>query len=167
MKKPAVFLDRDGVLNEDAGYVFRPEDLRWIEGAREAVKLINDAGYFAFVVTNQSGVGRGFYEESHVQELHRWMAGELAGIGARIDQFEYCPEHPEAVVERYRAASPRRKPEPGMIIDLVMRYDVDKSRSMLIGDKQTDIQAAEAAGIKGHLFSGGNLYTFIKSLLPA
>ncbi|MBR0856647.1 D-glycero-alpha-D-manno-heptose-1,7-bisphosphate 7-phosphatase [Bradyrhizobium liaoningense] len=165
MKKPAVFLDRDGVLNEDTGYVFRPQDLRWIEGAREAVKFINEAGYFVFVVTNQSGVARGFYEECHVQELHSWMADELAKIGAHIDQFEYCPDHPEAVVERYRCNSTRRKPEPGMIVDLVARYAVDTSRSILIGDKQTDIQAALAAGIKGYLFSGGDLCAFTKSIL--
>lgn len=165
MKKPAVFLDRDGVLNEDSGYVFLPANLKWIEGAREAVKAINEAGYLAFVVTNQSGVARGFFEEIDVQQLHGWMAGELATIGARIDAFEYCPDHPEAVVERYRRVSVRRKPGPGMITDLISRYDVDTSRSFLIGDKQIDMQAARAAGIKGYLFSGGNLCTFVKSIL--
>jgi len=167
MKKPAVFLDRDGVLNEDSGYVFRPADLKWVEGAREAVKAINEAGYLVFVVTNQSGVARGLYEESDVQRLHAWMANELATIGARIDAFEYCPDHPDAVVERYRRASVRRKPGPGMITDLISRYDVDTSRSLLIGDRQIDMEAAHAAGIKGYLFSGGNLCTFVRSILAS
>jgi D-glycero-D-manno-heptose 1,7-bisphosphate phosphatase len=145
--------------------VFRPADLKWVEGAREAVKAINEAGYFAFVITNQSGVARGFFEESDVRGLHAWMAGELATIGAHIDEFEYCPDHPEAVVERYRRASDRRKPGPGMITDLVARHNVDTSRSILIGDKQIDVQAARAAGIEGYLFSGGNLCTFVKSIL--
>jgi D-glycero-D-manno-heptose 1,7-bisphosphate phosphatase len=102
IKRPAVFLDRDRVLNEDTGYVFDPGKLKWIEGAQEAVKAINEAGYFAFVVTNQSGVARGLYGESDVLALHAWMADELAKMGARIDDFAYFPHHPEAIVERYR-----------------------------------------------------------------
>ena len=113
MKKPAVFFDRDGVLNEDRGYVFEISKLRWIDGAREAVKAANDAECFVFVVTNQSGVARGLYEESHVEALHRWMADDLAKIGAHIDAFEYCPFHPDALIERYRQVSHRRKPAPG------------------------------------------------------
>ncbi|MBR0843882.1 HAD family hydrolase [Bradyrhizobium liaoningense] len=165
MKRPAVFLDRDGVLNEDTGYVFDPAKLKWIEGAQAAVKAINEAGYFAFVVTNQSGVARGLYGETDVQALHIWMANELAKMGARIDGFEYCPDHPEAIVERYRRVNGRRKPGPGMIDDLVARHNVDLSGSILIGDKETDVAAARAAGIKGYLFLGGNLLTFVTSVL--
>src|SRR2546428_4774390 len=84
-KRPAVFFDRDGVLNEDSGYVFEISKLRWIDGAREAVKIANDAGYFVFVVTNQSGVARGLYQESEVEALHNWMADDLASVGAHID----------------------------------------------------------------------------------
>jgi D-glycero-D-manno-heptose 1,7-bisphosphate phosphatase len=166
MKKPAVFFDRDGVLNEDTGYLFQPEKVRWIEGAREAVRAVNDAGYFAFVVTNQSGVARGLYEEEHVLALHRWMADELAKVGARIDAFEYCPYHPEGEVDRYRRVSERRKPAPGMIIDLLDRFHVDRRRSILIGDKPTDLEAARAAGVAGHLFPGGNLEEFVRRVLP-
>ena len=165
MKRPAVFLDRDGVLNEDTGYVFDPQKLKWIEGAREAVKAINDAGYLAFVVTNQSGVGRGLYDEADVLTLHAWMADQLAKAGARIDDFEYCPDHPEATVERYRRTNVRRKPGPGMIVDLVARHNVDISGSILIGDKESDLEAARAAGIKGYLFPGGNLLAFVTSIL--
>ena len=165
MKRPAIFFDRDGVLNEDSGYVFEISKLKWIDGARAAVKVANDAGYFVFVTTNQSGVARGLYEESHVEALHEWMANDLAGIGAHIDAFEYCPYHPEAPIERYRQASYRRKPAPGMINDLLDQFPVDVGRSILIGDKLTDLEAAQAAGIKGYLFRGGNLEHFLKSIL--
>jgi len=163
MKRPAIFFDRDGVLNEDSGYVFEFSQVKWIEGAREAVKMAN--GYFVFVVTNQSGVARGFYEEAHVDALHRWIQDDLAKIGAHIDAFEYCPYDPEAAIERYRQASPRRKPAPGMISELLGRFPVDVSRSILIGDKLIDLEAAQAVGIRGYLFSGQNLAHFLKSIL--
>jgi D-glycero-D-manno-heptose 1,7-bisphosphate phosphatase len=164
-RRPAVFFDRDGVLNHDSGYTFETHKLQWIEGAREAVKAVNDAGYFAFVVTNQSGVARGLYEESHVLALHRWMADEMAVIGAHIDAFEYCPDHPDGTVEQFRGVSGRRKPAPGMITDLLSRFAVDTAHSILIGDKETDLEAARAAGLKGHLFSGGNLDAFVRQLI--
>jgi len=166
LRRPAVFFDRDGVLNQDSGYTFEAGKLQWIEGAREAVKAVNDAGCFAFVVTNQSGVARGFYEESHVHALHRWMADEMATIGAHIDAFEYCPDHPDGTVERYRRVSIRRKPGPGMITDLLGRFPVNADDSILIGDKPSDLEAARAAGLQGHLFSGGNLEAFVRMHLP-
>ena len=100
--KPAAFLDRDGVINVDSGYVYRPEDFAWIEGAKEAVKFLNDNAYLVFVVTNQGGVAHGFYEEDDVLSLHRWLSGELALFGAHIDAFFYCPHHPDGVREEYR-----------------------------------------------------------------
>jgi histidinol-phosphate phosphatase family protein len=103
------------------------------------------AGYFAFVVTNQSGVARGLFEEAHVRQLREYMAEELAKIDAHIDAFKSCPDHPEAVVERYRHVSDRRKPAPGMILDLLKRFPVDVSSSILIGDKPADLEAAQAA----------------------
>jgi D-glycero-D-manno-heptose 1,7-bisphosphate phosphatase len=166
LRRPAVFFDRDGVLNHDTGYTFEAGKLQWIEGAREAVKAVNDAGYFAFVVTNQSGVARGFYEESHVHALHRWMADEMAAIGAHIDAFEYCPDHPDGTVERYRRVNDRRKPGPGMITDLLGRFPVNADASILIGDKPSDLEAARAAGLRGYLFSGGNLEAFVRMHLP-
>lgn len=164
-RRPAVFFDRDGVLNHDIGYLFESHRLIWIDGAREAVKAVNDIGYFAFVVTNQSGVARGLYEEAHIRDLHDWMSAELGKIGAHIDAFEYCPFHPEGTIERYRQVSPRRKPSPGMINDLLERFPVDVERSFLVGDQPTDIEAARAAGLKGYLFSGSNLELFLKPLL--
>ncbi len=165
LRRPAVFFDRDGVLNHDSGYTFETHKLEWIEGAREAVKAVNDAGYFAFVITNQSGVARGYYEEHHVVTLHRWMADQMAEVGAHIDAFEYCPDHPDGTVARYSRVSDRRKPAPGMITDLANRFPIDMTRSMVIGDKGSDMEAARAAGVAGHLFEGGNLETFVKRRL--
>jgi D-glycero-D-manno-heptose 1,7-bisphosphate phosphatase len=163
--KPAIFFDRDGVLNHDTGYVYDADTLTWIDGAREAVKAANDAGYFTFVITNQSGVARGIYREADIYAFHARMVEDLSRFGARIDAFEYCPYHPEAVVEKYRRLSRRRKPAPGMIEDLLTRFPIDKSRSLLIGDKKTDIEAARAAGIRGYLFTGGDLESFVKRIL--
>ncbi|MGY3549402.1 MULTISPECIES: D-glycero-alpha-D-manno-heptose-1,7-bisphosphate 7-phosphatase [unclassified Bradyrhizobium] len=163
--RPAVFFDRDGVLNVDSEYLFEIGKFVWMDGAVEAVKAVNDAGYFAFVVTNQSGVARGLYQETDIHALHDWMATQLAAHGARIDAFEYCPFHPDGRVERYRCASERRKPQPGMIMDLLDKFPVDASRSFMVGDKPSDIEAARAAGLPGHFFPGGNLRDFILPLL--
>ncbi|GMO16349.1 MULTISPECIES: D-glycero-alpha-D-manno-heptose-1,7-bisphosphate 7-phosphatase [Bradyrhizobium] len=165
MKRPAVFFDRDGVLNEDDGYAFDPDKVRWVEGAQQAVKAVNDAGYLAFVVTNQSGIARGFYEERHVRNLHEWMSNELAVLGAHIDAFEFCPHHPDGLIERYRVHCSCRKPQPGMIKALLERYPVDIDASFLVGDKQSDLDAAQAAGIAAYLFDGSNLHSFIARLL--
>jgi len=164
VRRPAVFLDRDGVLNVDHGYVHRPEDFEWIAGAKAAIKNFNDAGYFVFVLTNQAGVARGLYSEEDVRALHRWIAADLQAVGAHVDQFEYCPYHPEGKVERYRRASDRRKPGPGMILDCLARFPVNKDRSFLIGDKPHDIAAAEAAGIPGYLFEGQNLLAYVEKV---
>ena len=164
VRRPAAFLDRDGVLNEDTGYVHRIEQVRWVPGAHEAVRRLNDAGYYVFIVTNQAGVARGYYEEEHIADIHRWMDVELQRHGAHIDCAEYCPYHPEGTIERYRRVSDLRKPGPGMLKKLMADWPVDTSRSFLVGDRDTDLAAAAAAGIPGHLFSGGNLLDFLNSL---
>lgn len=163
--RAAAFLDRDGVLNVDHGYVYRIEDVEWIDGAIKAVRILNDQGYLVFVVTNQSGVARGLYAEDEVKKLHRWMQTEMARQGARIDDFRYCPHHPDGTVQAYRTACRCRKPEPGMLLDLCACWPVDRARSFLIGDHLRDVHAAEAAGIRGHLFTGGDLSEFVGALL--
>ncbi len=163
--KPAAFLDRDGVINVDSGYVYRPEDFAWIEGAKEAVKFLNDNAYLVFVVTNQGGIAHGHYEEDDVLSLHRWLNGELALIGARIDAFFYCPHHPDGVREEYRRACHWRKPGPGMLEAAMAEWPVEKSRSFLIGDKPTDTEAARAAGVPGYLFNGENLFDKVKAIV--
>jgi len=159
-RRPAIFFDRDGVLNVDTDFVHRPDQFQWIEGAVKAVKYFNDRGYYVFVVTNQSGIARGLYEEDHVKGLHRWMNEELAKLGAHIDAFYYCPHHPEEGNAPYRKACDCRKPEPGLIFQAMQEWPVEKEKSMLIGDHKRDVEAAESAGIKGQLYDGGDLYQF-------
>lgn len=167
LRRPAVFFDRDGVLNVDKAYVHKIADFEWIPGAREAIKLCNDRGYLTFVVTNQSGVARGYYGVEDVDRLHDWMNRNLAEIGAHIDEFRYCPYHEDGIVEQWRQASDRRKPAPGMILDCLDGWPVRKESSLLVGDKLHDLEAAAAAGIAGHLFEGGNLESFIDPLLES
>ncbi len=162
-----MIFDRDGVLNEDVGYAYQPAQIRWIEGAMAAVKAVNDAGLFAFVATNQSGVARGYYTEADVQALHAWMNAELDRVAdARIDAFVYSPFHPQAALAAYRRDSACRKPQPGMILDLLARFSVDPGRTLMIGDKDSDVAAAHAAGVEGLLFEGGSLLATLAPVLP-
>jgi D-glycero-D-manno-heptose 1,7-bisphosphate phosphatase len=168
--RPALFLDRDGVLNEDRGYVSRWEDFHWIAGAKEAVAAFNRAGWLVIVVTNQSGVGRGYYTEADMHALHERMGEDLAGVGAHIDAFYYAPQHPQAPVEAYRHPDPPlRKPNPGMILQALHEWPIDAQASLLVGDKPSDLEAALRAGIRGVLFEGGDLRQFLadEALLPS
>jgi D-glycero-D-manno-heptose 1,7-bisphosphate phosphatase len=167
--RPALFLDRDGVLNEDRGYVSRWEDFRWISGAKAVVAAFNRAGWLVIVVTNQSGVGRGFYTEEAMHALHARMREELAEVGGHIDAFYYAPQHPQAPLEAYRHPDPPdRKPNPGMILRALGEWPIDKAASVMVGDKPSDLEAALRAGIRGVLFSGGDLAEFLaaEALLP-
>lgn len=161
LRRPAVFFDRDGVLNADTGHVHRPEEFTWLNGAKAAVRFCNDRGWLAFVVTNQAGVAHGYYPESAVHDLHSWMDEELARAGAHIDAVEFCTHHPEGKLPEHRRACHRRKPGPGMILDLLERWTVDKERSFLVGNMPSDVKAAHAAGIPGHLYGGGDLKSFL------
>jgi D-glycero-D-manno-heptose 1,7-bisphosphate phosphatase len=167
--KPALFLDRDGVLNEDRGYVHRWEDFHWIPGAREAVAAFRRAGWLVIVVTNQSGVGRGYYTEAAMHALHERMQEDLAAVGGRIDAFYHAPHHPESRLAEYRHPDPPlRKPNPGMILQALQEWPIDRDASLMVGDKPSDLEAALRAGIRGVLFPGGDLMAFLdkEDLLP-
>lgn len=160
-----VFLDRDGVLNRDVGYLSEIDRLEWIDGAKEAIARLTSAGYRVFVVTNQSGVARGFYTEAAVMRLHEYMSAEIRAAGGLIDAFSYCPHLPEGTVARYAVACDCRKPEPGMITKLINRFAIDPRGSFMVGDRPADLEAARKAGLSGALFPGGNLDSFIQKLL--
>jgi D-glycero-D-manno-heptose 1,7-bisphosphate phosphatase len=153
--RPGLFLDRDGVLNTDTGYVHRAQDFQWMPGAFEAVREAHDRGYVVLVVTNQSGVGRGYYDEVAVHALHDWMQQQMHAHGTAIDAFYYCPHDPEADCEC-------RKPRPGMFLQAIRDWNLDPAASLSIGDKQRDLEASAAAGIRAGLFTGGNLAAFLR-----
>lgn len=164
--RPAVFFDRDGVLNVDKDFVYKIADLEWIEGAIDAVHWCNTHGYFVFVVTNQSGIARGYYSETDMRAFHQHMQDCLAAHGAHIDAFAHCPHHPQGTVPKYTQDCKCRKPKPGLISQILDQWPVDSAHSLLIGDKARDLEAAQSAGIRAALFTGGNLCQFLLQALP-
>ena len=154
----ACFLDRDGVINHDIGYLHRAADFRWIEGAIEAIKYLKKHNFLIIVISNQSGVERGFYKKEDVIKLHDWINKELKKNKTSIDDFFFSTELPnEEPVER--------KPSPKMINSAIEKYKLKKKECFLVGDKLTDVEAAQNAGINGYLFKGGNLLDNIKKIL--
>jgi len=159
-------LDRDGVLNVDVGYAYRPEQLAFIDGAPAAVRRLNEAGWIVVVVTNQSGIARGLYDEAAVQVFHAGMNVTLAERGARVDAFYYCPFHDEGAVEAYRHDDhPDRKPNPGMLLRAMSDYQVAPKDAFMIGDRDSDMRAAERAGVQGYLFEGEDLDALVQRIL--
>jgi D,D-heptose 1,7-bisphosphate phosphatase len=152
---PAVFFDRDGSINEDIGYVSRPEDLVVYPWAAEAIRLVNQSGMKAIVITNQSGIARGMYTEETLHQIHERLRQELGLGGAHIDGFYYCPHHPNIGGRRYRQSCSCRKPLPGMLQQAAREHDIDITRSYVIGDKSSDMNAAINAGAKGVLVLTG------------
>ncbi len=150
--RPAAFLDRDGTLNLDTGYVHRPEELVWTKDAKAAVRMLNGAGYYVFVVTNQSGVARGLYSEQDVERLHAHMQAELQAEGAHVDAFYYCPHHPQGTVKELAVACRCRKPGTGMLEQAAAEWPIDRARSIMVGDQDRDMAAAAAFGIRGIRF---------------
>jgi D,D-heptose 1,7-bisphosphate phosphatase len=162
-KKPIAFLDRDGVLNHDSVHLFRIEEFKWIPGAVDAVRHLNDSGYHVVIVTNQAGIAKGCYTEEEFMALTDWMKFELWQRGAHVDAVYFCPFHPEGVVEAYRKDSEDRKPRPGMLLRAMRELPHSFSGSFFVGDQVSDRMAAEAAGVRFLQFSGSNLFDFIDS----
>jgi D-glycero-D-manno-heptose 1,7-bisphosphate phosphatase len=154
-KRPAAFLDRDGVLNVDHGYVHKVDHLEWIDGAPQTVRLLNEAGYYVFVITNQSGVARGLYDEAAVKRFHAHMQASLQAQGAHVDAFYYCPHHPQGTVKAFAVQCDCRKPGTGMLEQAAREWPIDPDHSFLIGDKDDDMAAAAAFKIKGIKFNAG------------
>ena len=169
LRRGAVFFDRDGVLNVDDGYTHRIDQLEWTAGAAAAaaVKTVNDRNLFAFVVTNQAGVARGYYDEDAVEVFHRAMQERLRAMGAHVDDFRFCPHHPEGVDGAYAVECDYRKPRPGMLHQLMAAWPVDVAASALIGDKPSDVEAAEAAGVTGRLLTAQRVNEAVESVLEA
>lgn len=153
-RRPALFLDRDGVINADYGYVYKPEDFDFVDGIFELVAEANRLNYLVVVVTNQAGIGRGYYTEADFHALTDWMRSQFVEQGARIDAVYFCPEHPEHGIGAYRRESHFRKPGPGMLQQAAEELNIDLPNSLIVGDKDTDMQAGTSAGVGCLLFFG-------------
>ena len=145
--QPALFLDRDGVINIERAYVHRREEFDFIDGIFDLCRHARRQGFLLFVVTNQAGIARGYYSEDEFLALTQWMRSRFADEGAPLDEVYYCPYHAEHGLGRYKIDSPMRKPAPGMILKAATDFAVDLPGSVLVGDMETDIQAGVAAGV--------------------
>jgi D-glycero-D-manno-heptose 1,7-bisphosphate phosphatase len=164
--RPAAFFDRDGVFNVDHGYTHKVEDIEWIAGGPQAVRRLNDLGYLVILVTNQSGIGRGYYDEAAMHAVHDALRAHLATAGGHIDAVYFAPHHEDAALDRYRHPDhPDRKPNPGMLLRAMQDFAIDRGRSFLIGDKPSDLEAARRAGIAGYLFDGVDLDASIRAIV--
>ena len=162
----AIFFDRDGVLNEEVGYLWEIEKFKWIDGARDAIKFCNERGILTIVVTNQSGIARGMYTAREVNALHDFMQKSLAEVGAHIDGFYFCPHHPHGEVAQFSVECNCRKPKPGMILQACKDFKINPAQAILFGDSERDIEATKAAGLSaGIFFTGGNLLEKVKQHL--
>jgi len=151
----AVFLDRDGTINEEREYLWRTEDFFFIDGAVEAIRLLRSAGYLVVVVTNQSGIGRGYYSEQDLERLHRHMQNELESRGAEVDAYYFCPHHPLHGKGAYAGDCDCRKPLPGMLLQAAGQLGIDLEHSWMVGDKRADMEAGLAAGCRAILVKTG------------
>ena len=155
MKRRAVFIDRDGTISEEIGYVNHPSRYRVFAYAAEAVKLLNEAGWLAILITNQAGVARGYFTEDVIGAVHNLLAQELARGGARLDAIYYCPHHPSVGEPPYRFDCDCRKPKPGLIRRAAHEFDIDLAGSWMIGDRYSDTELARNAGLRAALVLSG------------
>ena len=155
--RKAAFLDRDGVINIDHGYTYKPEHFDFIDGVFDACRHLQSLGYLLIVVTNQSGIARGYYDEQDFAVLTSWMKQQFAAHGVKIDGVYYCPHHLEKGQVPYNIDCDCRKPNPGMLLQAIREYGIDPAQSLMVGDKAADMQAATAAGVaRKFLVRSGN-----------
>lgn len=159
-----VFLDRDGNINVEKDYLHKIEEFEFIDGAKESIKIFNDLGYLVVVVTNQSGVARGYYDEGSVKALHDYLQKEVKKIGGHIDGFYYCPHHPEKGIGGYKLDCDCRKPEPGMFLAAQKDLNIDFSNSIMVGDKISDVEAGKNLGMRSILVKTGHGSKEVKKL---
>lgn len=166
MKKlnKAVFLDRDGVINKNSGYVACIEDFVWLKNVKLAIKLLNRKKFKVIVITNQSGVARGLYAENDIKKLHNWIKHELKKKKAKIDDFFYCPYHPRGLIKKYKRKSFLRKPKPGMILKAKKKHNIDLKNSFMIGDQKSDEVCAKRVKLN-FFYKKNNLLKDIKIIL--
>ena len=160
ISQKAAFLDRDGVVNVDKGYLHKIEDFKWIEGAIEALKILKENNFLIIIISNQSGVARGYFSEQDVHRLHKWINLQLSEHNIKIDDFFFATELPETGI-----SETRRKPSPKMIDEAIEKYNLNRNDCFMIGDKNIDLLAAKNAKIRGFLFEGGDLSYKIKKIL--
>jgi D-glycero-D-manno-heptose 1,7-bisphosphate phosphatase len=153
--KPAVFLDRDGTIIEEVGYLNRLERLEFFPWTMDAIRVLNQAGLLVVVVTNQAGVGHGYFDEAFVRSTHDHIDSRIRTGRAHVDGYYYCPHHPRAAVERYRQACECRKPRTGMLRQAAADLGIDLARSYVVGDRWGDVELAHAAGAKAVLLGSG------------
>ena len=146
-----MFLDRDGVINLDTGYVSKVEEIEFIVGIFDLVRTAISLGYRVIIVTNQSGIGRGYFTETEFYELMEWMRQKFSAEGCSLDGIYFCPFHPIDGVGEYQQDSIMRKPQPGMVLQAISDFSLDPGASVLVGDRPSDIEAGRTAGV-GHLF---------------
>lgn len=148
MSSKALFLDRDGVINVDYAYVHQAEKFEFIEGIFDLCRVAKEKDYKIIVITNQAGIGRGYYSEDDFHELTHWMLSEFSRQEVEIDDVYFCPFHPEKGIGEYRKDDPCRKPNPGMIFKAIREHGIDPDQSILVGDKESDVEAGINAGIR-------------------
>jgi D-glycero-D-manno-heptose 1,7-bisphosphate phosphatase len=163
--KPAIFFDRDGTLIQDRGYTYRIEDFAWVTGAPAALGRLHNAGLDIFIVTNQGGIGLGIFTDQDLHRFHEHLCCEAVRTGSMIKDIAFCIHHPNARVPSFRTPCRCRKPEPGMLLDLARKWDVDLRHSVMIGDRQTDVAAGRSAGCHSYLFRSGDLDSLAKEVL--
>lgn len=149
--KKAIFLDRDGTINVDKHYLYRKEDFEFIPGVVKALKQLTEMGYLLIIVTNQSGIARGYYSEEDLLALNEWLISTLHEQKANIEDIFYCPHLPDAKVEKYRKDCTCRKPEIGMFLQAVEKYDIDLSKSYAVGDRMRDLSICFQSSCNGIL----------------